>query len=240
MNKCRTCALEINAVAHELTRGRVAKINPKRIPIFHDAPQEQIILTPAQMRRMIELEPEHAALIAVYGFLGLRMSEGIALDETSLLPNGVLAVRMQADRHTGSVKTELKNRNSRRTILLPEPILEILRPLSFGGPILRNKDGKAHKHRALHALIGRIGRRHGIPNLSAHDFRHSLLTWLDENGAPRSTKLAIAGHSRIKVEDRYNHASEESKRDWILKAWEAGVVSAYDKPETKTATEAAI
>jgi hypothetical protein len=42
------------------------------------------------------------------------------------------------------------------------------------------------------------------------------------------------------VEDRYNHASEESKRDWIRKAWEAGVVSAYDKPETETATEVAI
>jgi hypothetical protein len=63
------------------------------------------------------------------------------------------------------------------------------------------------------------------------------VTWLDENGAPGSTKLAIAGHSRLKVEDRYNHASEESKRDWILKAWEAGAVRTYDKPETKKPPE---
>jgi hypothetical protein len=41
-------------------------------------------------------------------------------------------------------------------------------------------------------------------------FAKAALTWLDENGAPSSTKRAIAGHPRIKLEDRYNHASEDS------------------------------
>jgi hypothetical protein len=54
----------------------------------------------------------------------------------------------------------------------------------------------------------------------------------------KSESVKIHGARTKRV--HYNHASGESKRDWILKAWEAGVVSAYDKPETGTATEVAI
>lgn len=76
---------------------------------------------------------------------------------------------------------------------------------------------KTNYYRALANACTRIG----LPVTTPHEFRHSFSTWLDENGCPRSVRLALLGQSRRAVQDRYNHASPEAMREWLGKFYSA-------------------
>ena len=62
-------------------------------------------------------------------------------------------------------------------------------------------------------------RRARLRVLTAHELRHSFSSWLDENGCPRSVRIALLGQSRKGVHDRYNHPT--TMREWLGKLWEA-------------------
>jgi integrase len=52
----------------------------------------------------------------------------------------------------------------------------------------------------------------GLPGFRFHDLRHCAITQLAENGASDSTIMAIAGHVRRRMLERYSHVRMEAKR----------------------------
>jgi hypothetical protein len=67
-----------------------------------------------------------------------------------------------------------------------------------------------------------VMRRAQLPILTCHQFRHSFSSWLDENGCPRSIRLALMGHADEEVGDRYNHPTR--MKEWLGRFWEASLV----------------
>ncbi len=236
VNKCRRMALEVMDVAAELD-SRVRPITvgaAKRIPVRKETAKEFTIYNPSQMRRLLMACKGRTCEPAVLLYLccGLRLNEGLGAWRSDLTPGGVLNVVRQDDGE-GNITNLLKTDPSKRSLPLPPGLLEELRSFSFGKPgerIVRGMEvrrgdstigGKRLQESNLTRSLEACMKRAGIPFASPHDMRHCFSTWLDQNGCPRSTRLALLGQSTRSVEDRYNHASEESKQLWLGNLWTA-------------------
>lgn len=233
VNQCRQIALECNELASE-EDPNIRKINRKRVPVRDEEVPIVDVFTPAEMRLLLEGfrgTPWMVPLI-LYGYCGLRGREAIGVEKRDLSAAGVLNIHQQGEGQRAPWK--LKNRYSYRKLPLPDGMLEELRPYAFGdGRLCQNSAVKKLPNgtkvpdpkpitlsgfdRALEAKCRRIG----LPPLTTHKLRHSFSTWLDENGCPRSVRLALMGQSTKAVQDRYNHASPEKMREWLGKLWEA-------------------
>jgi integrase len=73
---------------------------------------------------------------------------------------------------------------------------------------------------ALHIAVGRMRKKYmpDVPPFRPHDFRHTVLTGLDNLGVDEIDRDRIANHFKGSVSDRYTHAQRlEFKRAALLK-----------------------
>jgi integrase len=72
-------------------------------------------------------------------------------------------------------------------------------------------DNKAFLATSLDNQHSKVREKLGLPkDFVLHSFRHSMLTRLGEAGVDAFTIMRIAGHSSVKVSERYVHPSAES------------------------------
>ena len=55
----------------------------------------------------------------------------------------------------------------------------------------------------------------GFPDTRFHDLRHTMASWLIQNGASMAVVRDILGHSNITVTDRYSHLRSQDHRDAV-------------------------
>ena len=160
--------------------------------------------------------------------LGLRQGEALALRWEDIdLDSGTLTVKRSLQRLVGKglVYDEPKSRAGRRTIMLPNGLLESLRAhrgaqieerlaagslwqehgLLFaqvnGKPIDTGSDWKSWK-----ALLARAG----VRDARLHDARHTAATLLLQQGVPARVAMQILGHSQISLTlGTYSHVVPE-------------------------------
>lgn len=231
VNKCRRFGLECHELACELERS-LRPINPKRVPVRHEEPPEVKVYTPWQMRRLLDASKGTQAYLPVliYGFLGITLREGTGLLASDLDAKGILHVRRQTKRKGKETTTKLKTRFRTRDLPLPPGLMEEIRAYAFGdGRLMRNLDGEPASPSGVSSAIEAAEKRAGLHRLTVHKLRHCFSSWLDENGCPRSVRLALMGQSRKAVQDRYNHPT--LMRDWLGKLWEASFVPDQQEEE---------
>lgn len=222
INKCRLIALDVVELASESGSGK--RIVPKRVPVRATPPITITPYTPQQMRRLLECARDTTAFpeVLLGGFLGLSINEARAVDAKDIAA-GILHARNHRKR-SGKLSAKMKTEHRQRSLPLPAELLSEILTLTFGGgPLAKGiRSKKLATEKSLSTSLERAEIRAGLHALSSHKLRHSLSSWLDDNGCPRATRLFILGQSRKAVADRYNHTSPEVVREWIGKFWSAG------------------
>lgn len=172
---------------------------------------DMILLTPQEFGRLRALLPEHWRPFATFlAGTGLRFGEAAALrvSDVDLLASTPVVRVTKSWRRTdnGFEEGPPKSRKSRRTVSLPDDVVDVLAPLVTrpGEELLFLNQ---HGSRVLHAnLWNRVwkpavdefekatGKR---PRL--HDLRHSHISWLLAAGVPLTVVQDRAGHESIQT-----------------------------------------
>lgn len=168
-----------------------------RPPKFEDKLADRL-LTHEQVQRLLASadDPRDRLLIQVLYGAGLRISEALNLRRRDLLGNGVIRVWGKGQ------KTDYV----RITPALEQGILkfaETRRPEDF---IFESYHGKRKLTRGrAHILIKKIAAKAGLPQVSAHFFRHAHATVALKNGASLPVVQRSLRHANVQTTMRYVH-----------------------------------
>lgn len=127
------------------------------------------------------------------------------------------------ERKHNHVFGEPKTKESRRTIPIPQDVLEALRRHKAGqsqeklllgqayqdkGLVFCQADGKPINPRNFARSFDRMLKRAGLPHFRIHDLRHTTATLLLKQGENPKVVQTILGHNQIAITlDLYSHVS---------------------------------
>jgi integrase len=176
------------------------------------------------------------ALYSVALASGLRQGEALGLRWQDVdLDEGLLHVRFQLQRHDGQLRlVPLKTARSRRTVAIPDSIVEGLRehrqrqrkerlaagqrwkgaePLDPACHVFTTPIGTPLDARNVVRLYKAVLVKAGLPERRFHDLRHSCATLLLVQGVPMRVVMEILGHSQITLTaNTYSHVLPEMQR----------------------------
>jgi len=160
--------------------------------------------------RLLEAS-EHAALIAVCAFAGLRLGEAAALKPTDIdAGRGTLSVTRQVQRARGGV-VEIKapKAGSERVVFIPEKLTSMLiQQIESTGRTqwLFADDGQNPPHQNTVGYWWRTACRRAGVAYRLHDLRHFYASGLIAAGCDVVTVQRALGHSKATTTlDRYSH-----------------------------------
>lgn len=217
-----------------LQRGRIAR----NVATLVDAPTARRMevepLTADEARRVLKAATslDNSARWSVALALGLRQGEALGLQWPDLdLEAGTVTIRRALQRQTGKglVLVEPKSRAGRRTIMLPEPLRQLLIAHLVWQNDQRAAAGEAwEEHGFVFAQPnGRpIDARRDLLNWKAllaaaevrdarlHDARHTAATLLLQQGVAARVAMQVLGHSQITLTlGTYSHVVPELAKD---------------------------
>ena len=217
-----------------LQRGRIAR----NVATLVDAPTARRMevepLTADEARRVLKATTslDNGARWSVALALGLRQGEALGLQWPDLdLEAGTVTIRRALQRQTGKglVLVEPKSRAGRRTIMLPEPLRQLLIAHLVWQNDQRAAAGEAwEEHGFVFAQPnGRpIDARRDLLNWKAllaaaevrdarlHDARHTAATLLLQQGVAARVAMQVLGHSQITLTlGTYSHVVPELAKD---------------------------
>jgi integrase len=181
-------------------------------------------LTMEQARTLLAFlkgDPYEALFVTVLG-LGLRRGEALGLRWSDVdLESRTLTVRHALTRRkSGLVLGEVKTRQSRRSLNLPEPVAKVLvahradqhrRQLAAAvwdesDHVFTTGEGGPLDPRNIYRTFVRICDRAGLGHWHPHELRHSAASIMLAAGVPLEVVSNILGHSSIRITaDVYGH-----------------------------------
>ena len=121
-----------------------------------------------------------------------------------------------------------KNTSSKRTVVLPESVLTLLKfykkqqeweANSLGNlweksdRLFTNRKGGKQNPTTMSSWFSRFIKRNNLPDLNFHGLRHSAASYLLSQNEPIQNVSAMLGHSSPKITlDVYTHASKNAMR----------------------------
>ncbi len=218
---CRT------ALDKAVSQGLLLK-NPAaacKAPTTH--PKEMQVLTQEEMQRLLIQAKENGCyeLLLLELTTGLRRGELLALQWDDLdFQTGELRVQRQVQRIRGELTvTQPKTRSSSRSIILPPPILDILKSCRqhtgsrwmFPSP---RKEDSPRDPAAVRKKLSTILDRAGCKHVRFHDLRHTFATNALEHGMDVKTLSAIIGHvSSATTLNVYAHVTDGMRQSAAAK-----------------------
>lgn len=142
--------------------------------------------------------PDHHALVALMGMLGLRVSEACSVRVEDLREDTIGYTVLSVTRKGGD----------RHTIPVPVPLLRILeraRADRTEGPLIRKRNGAGQERHGAYHWIKTLGRKIGLPDVHPHALRHASITALVEAGVPMHEAQQFAAHRDIRTTEHYYH-----------------------------------
>ena len=223
-----------------------------KAPATH--PKEMQVLTQEEMQRLLIQAKENDCyeLLLLELSTGLRRGELLALRWDDLdFQTGTLRVERQVQRVKGELTvTQPKTRSSSRTVILPTPVLDILKNYRQGinsrwvFPSPRKEDSPLDPA-AVRKKLAIVLQRAGCKHVRFHDLRHTFATNALEHGMDIKTLSAVIGHvSSATTLNVYAHVTDEMRQSAaakidraIAKAETQSKVAAPKKP-TRTSFQA--
>lgn len=205
---------------------QLIKRNPCRIKgAGQEKSPERPILTVAEVYRLAgTVEPRYRALVLLATFGSLRWGELAGLQRRDLdLDAGTVRVERQLMQITGKglVFADLKSSAGRRTVVIPELIIEDLRAhvrdftqdgdkgLVFAGP----DDGPLRNTNFNRRVWARALQDADLPKIHFHDLRHTGNTLAANAGASIRELMERMGHSSTRAAMIYQHSTDERQRE---------------------------
>jgi integrase len=209
-------------------RNVAALVDPPRVPQSEVTP-----LDPQQARRLLEvLEGERLqALFAVPLAAGLRPGEALGLRWQDVnFEAGTINIFQEVQRLEGKLRLqELKTRRSRRTISLPNSVLDLLRAhqarqqeaRTLLGPewketglVFTTWFGTALEPRNVVRSFKRILQKAGLPDIRFYDLRHTCASLLLAQCVHPRVVMEILGHSQISLTmNTYSHVIPQLQQE---------------------------
>jgi integrase len=196
-----------------------------RAPRDEGPPREVRYIKPSELQAILAAaEKETRPLLAIMGYLGLRVSEVLALHWRDIdLAAGELTVRQSLGR--GGLKAT-KTRTSAATLPLPPPLLDIL--AAFQGAQARDPSallftstrGTPRNSDNLRSRQwARLLKRLGIEHCGFHSLRHGVPGRLYALGMRPDLIQRVMRHSKLAMTERYSHFSKDELRDAVTRAY---------------------
>jgi integrase len=207
------------ALDNAVRRGLIARnvcdvISPPRV-----TRHEITVLTEEQAKRLLEVAHGHRfeALLTVALTTGMRKGELLALRWQDIdFANRSVHIRRSVNRFPGFgiVENEPKTTASRRKIVLPQFVLEVLKQHKTYQDEARQKAGTAWQDhdlvfcntiggfqdvKHLRLSFKRLLKEAGLPEIRFHDLRHSAATILLSMGVNVKVIQELLGHSQISM-----------------------------------------
>lgn len=210
-------------------------VTPPRIPR-----KEKTVLTSEQAHILLEHVKAHRleALLTLAITTGMRRGELLGLHWQDISFEGCSLRVNRAVSYTkshGYIETEPKTAKSRRTIMLPVFVVEVLINHRSQQDTQRREAGKAWTERDLVftnaegnyvnesgmlRTFKRLLAKCGLPRMRFHDLRHSAATILFSWGTHPKVVQEILGHSQISMTlDVYSHMLPSMQED-VTKRWD--------------------
>ena len=196
-----------------------------KAPATH--PKEMQVLTQEEMQRLLIQAKENDCyeLLLLELTTGLRRGELLALQWDDLdFQTGELYIQRQVQRIRGELTvTQPKTRSSSRSIILPTPILDILKSCRqhtgsrwmFPSP---RKEDSPRDPAAVRKKLSTILDRAGCKHVRFHDLRHTFATNALEHGMDVKTLSAIIGHvSSATTLNVYAHVTDGMRQSAAAK-----------------------
>ena len=209
-----------------------------KAPATH--PKKMQVLTQEEMQRLLIQAKENDCyeLLLLELTTGLRRGELLALQWDDLdFQTGELYIRRQVQRIRGELTvTQPKTRSSSRSIILPPPILDILKNCRqhtgsrwmFPSP---RKEDSPRDPAAVRKKLSTILERAGCKHVRFHDLRHTFATNALEHGMDVKTLSAIIGHvSSATTLNVYAHVTDGMRQSAAAKI-DRAIAKAEPEPD---------
>ena len=207
-------------------------------------PREMKVLMPEEIQRLLIQAREDSCyeLLLLELSTGLRRGEICALQWNDLnLKTGALQVERQVHRARGElVVSPPKTQAGRRTVLLPPPVLNVLKVYRttstsrwmFPSPV---KEDSPMDPAAVRKRLSTVLKRADCKRLRFHDLRHTFATASLEHGMDVKTLSTIIGHvSSSTTLNIYAHVTSEMQRTAAAKI-DRGIAKSEAAQEVDTA-----
>lgn len=159
--------------------------------------RDEIRALGAMLREVTAIEhPVGLAIVRLLVLSGLRLNEGQGIERTWVSDDGYIAY---PDTKTGA-QIRVIGSAALRTIRA-QPVIE-------GIPYVFPSDGGQTHFIAADGVLGRICRRLGWTDVTAHTLRHTFGSMAGELGYSEFTIAAMLGHAAGSVTGRYVHIDE--------------------------------
>ncbi|HET6445470.1 MAG TPA: site-specific integrase, partial [candidate division Zixibacteria bacterium] len=135
---------------------------------------------------------------------------GIHKEDIDLF-NGTIKIvhQLQPIKGEGLVVTDVKTEKSKRSVTLPNTVLEVIREhfdTVESGLIFKTRNGRPHWSSNVYKHFKRTIRELGLPDIRFHDLRHTHATLLLIIGVHSKVVQERLGHSQISTTlDTYSH-----------------------------------
>lgn len=206
----------------------VLPLDPRkvRVPKVTEVEREQRYITDDELQRILAAAaPRERALYAVMAYLGLRVSEALALAWAHLDIDSDRPIARIRQSTAGGELFPLKSKTSRADLpMLPELADELrayravwrhnTQGLLFAG----RGDGPLHAQDIRERLWLPLLRRLGLPHAGFHAFRHGTPRRWFAAGCSASIVRLLMRHATMAMTERYTHASAEDLRAAVTAA----------------------
>ena len=205
--------------------------------------RERVVpLTVDEVQALADTMPDrYRALVILGAGTGLRTSEALAVTVDRI---DWMRRTLTVDRQlSGAQFAPPKSKESRRTIPLPDLVLEALSLHLAAYPsdclVFTNTEGRPVLKSRLAVTFRRAAQKAGVEGASFRDLRHHYASLLIHGGESVKAVQARLGHSSASITlDVYSHLwpdSEDRTRNAVDAAWRADFCGLRQPSRTKTA-----
>ncbi|OJG96449.1 site-specific recombinase, phage integrase family [Enterococcus termitis] len=173
------------------------------------------------------------AMFRLLAFSGIRVGEALALSfsDFDFSSNTLEITKTMSDSKDGHVISTPKTESSRRTIMLDEATMLIIKKwqlrqkeyhfankVKSNGMVFVGFDGSTMIRQDVYQRSKRLSEAVGLHTIGSHGYRHSHASMLFEAGASMKEAQERLGHSSIEMTmNVYTHVTNETKKKTVEK-----------------------
>ncbi len=193
-------AIELKYVPQDALLG----FKPIKVP-----KKSRLVLNREEMLRLISalMTYKHGLILQLLIVTGARLGEIMGLIwEAVDFNRNTITIDQAVDTQKRRPKEDVKNSNSRRTIILDQHMMDLIslhqkqlaketvRPIQKDRSLVfQAPDGRPVKYNAVRYTFKAALKKAGLPDMRIHDLRHSVITLLLNEGVPAITVATLVG-----------------------------------------------